>query len=183
MRASHMKPVTHVPARRPSGDRRRNGEWGRVSLPAALPVENRRSRGLWSAAPAQAIKRWLAWAANERRVRRGIGELMAPFWAVHALLAGSLPVLLADLASIATGAPILSVSIDGEPESRPSFRREDTTPRPLRIVDDESGLRWEAEDLGVETLSGKGEAARERATALAHAGARNSQSATDMKRR
>ena len=41
--------------------------------------------------------------------------------------------------------PILSVCIDGEPGSVPSFRRADGTLIPLRIVKDEPELRWEAE--------------------------------------
>ena len=41
--------------------------------------------------------------------------------------------------------PILSVCIDGEPDLVPSFRQADTTPIPLRIVEDEPELRWEAE--------------------------------------
>ena len=41
--------------------------------------------------------------------------------------------------------PILSVCIDGEPDSVPSFRQADATPIPLRIVEDEPELRWEAE--------------------------------------
>jgi hypothetical protein len=41
--------------------------------------------------------------------------------------------------------PILSVCIGGEPGSVPSFRRADAAPIPLRIVEDEPDLRWEAE--------------------------------------
>jgi hypothetical protein len=41
--------------------------------------------------------------------------------------------------------PILSVCIDGEPDSVPLFRQADATPIPLRIVEDEPVLRWEAE--------------------------------------
>jgi hypothetical protein len=41
--------------------------------------------------------------------------------------------------------PILSVCIGGEPGSVPSFRQADGTPIPLRIVEDEPELRWEAE--------------------------------------
>jgi len=41
--------------------------------------------------------------------------------------------------------PILSVSIDEEPDSIPSFRQADVTPIPLRIVEDEPELRWEVE--------------------------------------
>jgi len=41
--------------------------------------------------------------------------------------------------------PILSVCIDGEPDSVPSFRQADIAPIPLRIVEDEPELRWEAE--------------------------------------
>jgi NRPS condensation-like uncharacterized protein len=41
--------------------------------------------------------------------------------------------------------PILSVCVDGEPDSVPSFRQADATPIPLRIVEDEPELRWEAE--------------------------------------
>ena len=41
--------------------------------------------------------------------------------------------------------PILSVCIDGEPDSVPLFRQADATPIPLRIVEDEPKLRWEAE--------------------------------------
>jgi len=41
--------------------------------------------------------------------------------------------------------PILSVCIGGEPGSIPSFRQADGTPIPLRIVEDEPELRWEAE--------------------------------------
>jgi hypothetical protein len=41
--------------------------------------------------------------------------------------------------------PILSVCIGGEPGSVPSFRQADATPIPLRIVQDEPELRWEAE--------------------------------------
>jgi len=41
--------------------------------------------------------------------------------------------------------PILSVCIDGEPDSVPLFRQADATPIPLRIVKDEPELRWEAE--------------------------------------
>ena len=41
--------------------------------------------------------------------------------------------------------PILSVCIDGEPDSVPLFRQADATPIPLRIVEDEPELRWEAE--------------------------------------
>src|SRR5262245_61920708 len=41
--------------------------------------------------------------------------------------------------------PILSVCIDGEPDSVPSFRQADVTPIPLRIVEDEPELRWEVE--------------------------------------
>jgi hypothetical protein len=41
--------------------------------------------------------------------------------------------------------PILSVSINGEPGSIPSFRQADAPPIPLRIVEDEPELRWEAE--------------------------------------
>jgi hypothetical protein len=45
--------------------------------------------------------------------------------------------------------PILSVCIAGEPGSVPAFRQADASPIPLRIVEDESELRWEAE-LGKE---------------------------------
>src|SRR5262249_24539230 len=41
--------------------------------------------------------------------------------------------------------PILSVSINRGPDSRPSFRQADAKPIPLRIVADEPELRWEAE--------------------------------------
>src|SRR5215813_11802675 len=41
--------------------------------------------------------------------------------------------------------PILSVCIDGEPDSVPLFRQADAAPIPLRIVEDEPELRWEAE--------------------------------------
>src|SRR5215467_13680432 len=41
--------------------------------------------------------------------------------------------------------PILSVCVDGEPDSVPSFRQADVTPIPLRIVEDEPELRWEVE--------------------------------------
>src|SRR5262249_7384759 len=41
--------------------------------------------------------------------------------------------------------PILSVCIDGEPDSVPSFRQADITPISLRIVEDEPELRCEAE--------------------------------------
>jgi Condensation domain len=41
--------------------------------------------------------------------------------------------------------PILSVCIDGGPDSVPSFRQADATPIPLRIVEDEPELCWEAE--------------------------------------
>jgi len=41
--------------------------------------------------------------------------------------------------------PILSVCIDEEPDSFPSFRQADVTPIPLRIVEDEPELRWEVE--------------------------------------
>jgi hypothetical protein len=41
--------------------------------------------------------------------------------------------------------PTLSVCISGEPGSVPSFRQADATPIPLRIVQDEPELRWEAE--------------------------------------
>jgi NRPS condensation-like uncharacterized protein len=41
--------------------------------------------------------------------------------------------------------PILSVCIDGEPDTVPSFRQADATRIPLRIVEDEPELRWEAE--------------------------------------
>jgi len=41
--------------------------------------------------------------------------------------------------------PILSVCIDGEPDSVPLFRQADVTPIPLRIVEDEPELRWEVE--------------------------------------
>jgi hypothetical protein len=41
--------------------------------------------------------------------------------------------------------PILSVRIDGEPDSVPLFRQVDSAPIPLRIVQDEPELRWEAE--------------------------------------
>jgi NRPS condensation-like uncharacterized protein len=41
--------------------------------------------------------------------------------------------------------PILSVCIDGEPGSIPSFHQADARPIPLRIVEDEPELRWEAE--------------------------------------
>jgi Condensation domain len=41
--------------------------------------------------------------------------------------------------------PILSVCIDGEPATVPSFRQADATPIPLRIVEDEPELLWEAE--------------------------------------
>jgi hypothetical protein len=41
--------------------------------------------------------------------------------------------------------PILSVCIDGEPGRVPSFRQAGATPIPLRIVEDEPELRWEAE--------------------------------------
>ena len=41
--------------------------------------------------------------------------------------------------------PILSVCVDGEPDSVPSFRQADVTPIPLRIVEDEPALRWEVE--------------------------------------
>jgi NRPS condensation-like uncharacterized protein len=39
----------------------------------------------------------------------------------------------------------LSVCVDGEPNSVPSFRQADVTPIPLRIVEDEPELRWEVE--------------------------------------
>src|SRR5215831_15862904 len=41
--------------------------------------------------------------------------------------------------------PILSVCIDEEPDSIPSFRQADVTPIPLWIVEDEPELRWEVE--------------------------------------
>jgi hypothetical protein len=41
--------------------------------------------------------------------------------------------------------PIFSVCIDGEPDSVPSFRQADAKPIPLRIVEDEPELHWEAE--------------------------------------
>jgi NRPS condensation-like uncharacterized protein len=41
--------------------------------------------------------------------------------------------------------PILSVCVDGEPNSVPSFRQADVTQIPLRIVEDEPELRWEVE--------------------------------------
>jgi hypothetical protein len=41
--------------------------------------------------------------------------------------------------------PILSVCIDGEPDSVPLFRQAEATPIPLRIVEHEPELRWEAE--------------------------------------
>jgi hypothetical protein len=41
--------------------------------------------------------------------------------------------------------PILPVCIGGEPGSVPSFRWVDATPIPLRILEDEPELRWEAE--------------------------------------
>jgi NRPS condensation-like uncharacterized protein len=41
--------------------------------------------------------------------------------------------------------PILSVCIDGEPGSIPSFHQADARPIPLRVVEDEPELRWEAE--------------------------------------
>jgi len=41
--------------------------------------------------------------------------------------------------------PIMSVCIDGEPGSVPSFRQADVAPIPLRIVEDEPELRWEVE--------------------------------------
>jgi hypothetical protein len=41
--------------------------------------------------------------------------------------------------------PILSVCIGGEPGSVPLFGQSDVTPIPLRIVEDEPKLRWEAE--------------------------------------
>src|SRR5262245_37972962 len=41
--------------------------------------------------------------------------------------------------------PILSVCIDGVPSSIPLFRQADAAPIPLRIVEDEPELRWEAE--------------------------------------
>jgi Condensation domain len=41
--------------------------------------------------------------------------------------------------------PVLSICIDGEPGSVPTFRQADATPIPLRIVEDEPELRWEAE--------------------------------------
>jgi hypothetical protein len=41
--------------------------------------------------------------------------------------------------------PIMSVCIDGEPGSVPSFRHADVAPIPLRIVEDEPELRWEVE--------------------------------------
>jgi hypothetical protein len=41
--------------------------------------------------------------------------------------------------------PILSACISGEPGSVPSFREAEATPIPLRIVEDEPELRWEAE--------------------------------------
>ena len=41
--------------------------------------------------------------------------------------------------------PILSVCIDGGPDSVPLFRQADATPIPLRIVEDQPELRWEAE--------------------------------------
>jgi Condensation domain len=41
--------------------------------------------------------------------------------------------------------PIMSVCIDGEPGSVPSFRQADLAPIPLRIVEDEPEPRWEVE--------------------------------------
>jgi Condensation domain len=41
--------------------------------------------------------------------------------------------------------PIMSVCIDGEPGSIPSFHQADARPIPLRIVEDEPEVRWEAE--------------------------------------
>jgi len=41
--------------------------------------------------------------------------------------------------------PLMSVCIDGEPGSMPSFHQADAIPIPLRIVEDEPELRWEAE--------------------------------------
>src|SRR6478672_11144744 len=41
--------------------------------------------------------------------------------------------------------PILSVCIDGEPDSAPLFRQAGAAPIPLRILEEEPELRWEAE--------------------------------------
>ena len=41
--------------------------------------------------------------------------------------------------------PIMTVCIDGEPDSVPSFRQAAAAPIPLRIVEEEPELRWEAE--------------------------------------
>jgi uncharacterized protein YjiS (DUF1127 family) len=42
----------------------------------ASPVAGRGPR-TWQVSPAQAIKRLVAWVRNERRIRRGIVELMS----------------------------------------------------------------------------------------------------------
>jgi uncharacterized protein YjiS (DUF1127 family) len=43
----------------------------------ALPAASQGSARPWQAALMKAIKRWIARISNERRIRRGINELMA----------------------------------------------------------------------------------------------------------
>src|SRR6516225_8247992 len=94
---------------------------------------------------------------SEQDAIRSLGSLEHLFWlsdqhhfvhfAVTALISGrtSARDWRSALDHLQKRHPILSVCIDGEPGSIPSFRQADATPIPLRIVKDEPELRWEAE--------------------------------------
>ena len=106
-----------------------------------------------------ALDQWdnSAVTASEQDVIRSLGSLEHLFWlldqhhfvhfAVTALISGETSPRdwRRALDRLQKRHPILSVCIDEEPDSLPSFRQADVTPIPLRIVEDEPELRWEAE--------------------------------------
>src|SRR5215470_4478451 len=106
-----------------------------------------------------ALDQWdnSAVTASEQDVIRSLGSLEHLFWlldqhhfvhfAVTALISGETSPRdwRNALDRLQKRHPILSVCIDGEPDSVPVFRQAGAIPRPLRIVEDEPELRGEAE--------------------------------------
>jgi hypothetical protein len=94
---------------------------------------------------------------SEQDVIRSVGSLEHLFWlldqhhfvhfAVTALISGETSPRdwRRALDRLQKRHPILSVCIDGEPDSAPLFRQAGAAPIPLRILEEEPELRWEAE--------------------------------------
>jgi Condensation domain len=94
---------------------------------------------------------------SEQDVIRSLGSLEHLFWlldqhhfvhfAVTALISGETSPRdwRRALDRLQKRHPILSVCIDGEPDSAPLFRQAGAAPIPLRILEEEPELRWEAE--------------------------------------